>query len=221
MNFPNTFAVLGLLFVSLAASAETIDCRVIGIADGDTLTCLTAGKKQIKVRLAEIDTPEKAQPYGTRSRQALSDLVFGKDVTLLVQDRDRYGRTVARIKVGSTDVNREMVSQGAAWVYRAYNRDKSLLQAEAQAKAGKRGLWALPEAERMAPWDWRKDRRSGIVSQAASASTKASPAGFTCSATKLCREMSGCAEAKFQLQQCGNPRIDGDGDGIPCEAICR
>ncbi|MCG6541903.1 thermonuclease family protein [Pseudomonas sp. KSR10] len=211
-----------LLAAPLPAAAETIDCRVVGISDGDTFTCLTSAKQQVKVRMAEIDTPEKAQPYGTRARQALSDLIFGKNVTLNVQDRDRYGRTVARVHVGSTDVNAEMVRTGAAWAYRDYLKDKSLLNLETTAKHFKRGLWSLPLAEQQAPWDWRKAKRTGRNQQTAAVQPSlSSSASFSCSVTKSCRQMSGCAEARFQLRQCGNPRIDGDGDGTPCEAICR
>lgn len=91
--------LVSMLLMAMAgiANATDVTCKVIGVYDGDTLTCLTEAKKQIKVRLAEIDTPEKAQPYGTKSQQALSSLVFGKQVQLNVQETDRYGRSVARI----------------------------------------------------------------------------------------------------------------------------
>lgn len=153
-----TCAAMALLF-SMPAAAATIDCKVVAISDGDTLTCLTAERAQIKVRLAEIDTPEKAQPYGQKSKAALSALVFGKQVTLATQAKDRYGRTVANVSAGGQDANREMVRLGAAWVYRQYNKDKSLLAVEAEAKASRRGLWALPEADRMPPWEWRKAKK--------------------------------------------------------------
>lgn len=209
-----------LLFTSFPAIAETINCRVVGISDGDTFTCLTSEKQQVKVRMAEIDSPEKAQPYGNSARQALSTYIFGKDVTLDVQDRDRYGRTVARVKVGNLDVNAEMVRTGSAWAYRDYLKDRKLLDLEATAKHFKRGLWSLPKSEQQAPWDWRKDKRAGNR-QAVSQSAPAATGGFSCSVIKSCKQMSSCAEARFQLRQCRNPRIDGNRDGTPCEAICR
>jgi len=107
-----------LLFAALPALALDYTGRVVGISDGDTLTLLTPEKQQIRVRLGEIDTPESRQPYGTRARQALSDLAFGKEARVVVQDTDRYGRTVGRVYVGDLDVNADMVKQGAAWVYR-------------------------------------------------------------------------------------------------------
>lgn len=152
-------ASLLLPLASTLASAAEITCKVVGISDGDTFRCLTDAKQQVKVRLAEIDTPEKKQPYGTRARQALSDLAYGKIVTLQTQDTDRYGRTIARAYVDGVDINAQLVSQGAAWVYRQYSRDRSLLVAESEARAAKRGLWALPEADRMPPWEWRRNRQ--------------------------------------------------------------
>ncbi|TWI55458.1 endonuclease YncB(thermonuclease family) [Pseudomonas duriflava] len=224
-------ATAALILVPWLASAQnqTLECRVVGVHDGDTLTCLTAQKKQLKVRLGEIDTPETKQPYGTRAQQSLSALVFGKDVRLTVQDTDRYGRKVARVYQGKTDVNAEQVKSGSAWVYRQYLKDKSLLNLEAEAKAAKRGLWALPEAERMPPWEWRKADRDKRQAQREGTATYTPPVKdeteaadvFNCSALKACKAMSSCAEAKYQLQHCGNTKIDGNRDGIPCEALCR
>lgn len=147
-----------LLLIGLlpAIALADIQCKAVGITDGDTLTCVTAEKAQIKVRLAEIDTPEKKQPYGEKAKQALAGMVHGKQVTLAVQAKDRYGRTVARVHQGNLDVNLEMVSQGAAWVYRKYSEDRTMLVVEAEARQARRGLWALPEAQRLEPWEWRR-----------------------------------------------------------------
>lgn len=238
MPFP--FTRLTALLLALAAPlalADQVPCRVVGVSDGDTLTCLTSASRQVKVRLAEIDAPESRQPYGSRAKQALSELAFGKQVVLQVQDTDRYGRSVARVLVGGADVNAELVRQGAAWVYRQYNRDRSLIALEKQARAAKRGLWALPESERMAPWEWRKAgseqrqarpgsssslsaARSGFVEGSAGGGS-AGGTGYSCSARKACSQMASCAEARFQLEQCGNTRLDGNGDGVPCESLCR
>ena len=150
--------LLYLALLPLSATAEEQIGRVVGIADGDTLTILDDRKQQIKVRLAEIDTPESAQPYGTRAKQELSRLVHGKTVIVKIQDIDRYGRMVGRVYVGELDVNAEMVKLGAAWVYRKYASDQSLYALEKQAKQKRAGIWNLPEAEQIPPWEWRKAR---------------------------------------------------------------
>jgi endonuclease YncB( thermonuclease family) len=224
------WVILLVFLVCLAASpvwgAELLG-RVVGLADGDTLTLLTAERDQVRVRLGEIDTPESRQPYGTRARQILSGLVFGKDVRIVVQDTDRYGRTIGRVYAGQQDVNAEIVRQGAAWVYRQYSRDAELLRIEAEAKAARRGLWALPEAERTPPWEWRAAARNGGggastgVPTAPARSLPTISSSFTCGAKQYCREMVSCAEARFHLQQCGVSRLDEDRDGVPCESLCR
>lgn len=206
------------------------NCKVIGISDGDTFTCLTDENEQVKVRLAEIDAPEMGQPYGNRSKQLLSDLIYSEMVRLDVQDTDRYGRAVARAtRVDGLDVNARQVSTGAAWAYRKYLKDKSLLVFEAEAKNSKQGLWSLPVSEQIPPWDWRDAKRAGTA-QATPVTTQEKPqvsfsqysspsGGFNCNTMKGCGKMS-CAEALFQLNQCRNPYLDGDGDGKPCERQC-
>jgi endonuclease YncB( thermonuclease family) len=150
---------LALLLAGTPAFAEELTGRVVGISDGDTLTLLTDNRRQIRVRLAAIDAPEAHQPYGNRARQALSALVFQRRVRVVVTDTDRYRRKVGRVIAGGTDVNATMVRLGAAWVYRHYNHDPGLLRLEAEARAARRGLWALPASQRQPPWEWRRHHR--------------------------------------------------------------
>lgn len=225
--------MVGLLLFVLAAVVTTAQGaeyigKVVGVSDGDTLTLLVpdgASFKQVKVRLGEIDTPESKQPYGERAKQTLSDLAFGKQARVVVQDTDKYGRTVGRVYVGNLDVNAEMIRQGAAWVYRQYLKDQSLLTLEAEAKAAKRGLWALPEAQRMPPWEWRHGG-SAKAAPAPTAPVSSAPAatasgGFSCGGKRRCGEMTSCEEAKFYLNTCGVGSLDGNKDGVPCEKLCR
>lgn len=146
------------VFFPVHVFAESYQGRVVGITDGDTFKLLVAGNRQIRVRLAEIDTPESAQPYGSKAKQELSGLIFGKTVTVNVENTDRYGRTVGRVSADGVDVNSEMIRRGAAWVYRQYAKDESLFGLETEAKQEKRGLWSLPESERIPPWEWRHAR---------------------------------------------------------------
>jgi endonuclease YncB( thermonuclease family) len=142
-----------------AATARDLSCKVVGIADGDTLTALCPGKERIKVRLAEIDAPEKAQPFGVRSRQSLSDLCFGTKANIRRTGIDTYGRTLARVTCAGTDVNAEQVQRGLAWVYDYYAKDTRLYQLQNDARHARIGLWA--DARPVPPWKWRRAQRNG------------------------------------------------------------
>ena len=144
-------ALIGALLFAHCAYAE-VSGKVIGISDGDTLTLLS-GREQIKVRLTEIDAPEKAQLFGNRSRQSLSTLCFNKTATLDDQGKDRYGRTLARVYCDGIDANAEQVRRGMAWVYDRYVTDRSLYGLQDEARAARRGLWADPAP--VPPWEWR------------------------------------------------------------------
>ncbi|ELZ4142070.1 thermonuclease family protein [Salmonella enterica] len=126
---------------------------VIAILDGDTIDVLI-DRQPVRVRLAQIDAPEKRQAFGTRSRQALSALVFRQSVTVADAGRDRYGRVLGTVYVSGVNVNAEMVRQGMAWVYRQYATDRSLFALEDEARAGRRGLWADPSP--VPPWQFRR-----------------------------------------------------------------
>lgn len=99
-------------------AAAVLFCLVVAIADGDTLTarCGEPGAyEQVKVRIAGIDAPEKAQPFGQRSRQALADLCHRETATIRSTTKDRYGRTVADVQCQGQDVGRTQVAAGMAW----------------------------------------------------------------------------------------------------------
>ena len=157
-----TFVIFLLIlnFTISPALAEKILGRVVGVHDGDTITVLTTDRQSLRTRLVGIDAPEFDQPYGTPAKQALSGLVFGKDVALDVTGLDRYGRTLARVFYRNLDVNAEMVRLGYAWVYRLYMTDETLLGLELAARAAKRGLWSLSEPKQVPPWEWRRQPHS-------------------------------------------------------------
>ena len=129
---------------------------VTGVADGDTLYADIEGHS-IRIRLAQIDAPEKAQPFGRRSEQSLRELVWKRQVLLWWKSLDRYGRPIAQVSVDGIDVNAEQVKGGSDWVFRRYSNDPALLELEAQAKSAGLGLWAEPHP--VPPWDWRANRR--------------------------------------------------------------
>lgn len=213
LKFLLLFFSLLLLFFS--SYSQEYKGKVVGVSDGDTFTLLTADKKQIKVRLSEIDTPEKAQPFGSRARQALSDLIFSKDVLVVQDDVDRYGRIVGQVYVDCIHVNRHLVKEGLAWAYRQYLKDKTLLQVEQAAREVKIGLWSLPSTEQVPPWEWRRGARTVTTTE------PEKEAQFECGTKRYCKEMTSCEEAKYYLENCGLTQLDGDRDGVPCEALCK
>lgn len=141
------FAAALLLCAVFAVRAETINGKVVGVSDGDTVTVLDSSKTQHKIRLSGIDAPEKAQPYGQRSKEHLSQTVFGKQVAVESNKTDQYGRKVGKILVNGVDVNLEQVRAGMAWHYKAYAREQSATdrdtyaRAEIAARAAGVGLW--------------------------------------------------------------------------------
>lgn len=205
-------AALISLLLCLPVSASDFSGKVVGITDGDTITILMPDSQTYRVRLAEIDAPERGQPFGSRSTQILKSLIAGKHIAVRSQGRDRYGRVIGRLYFENTDINREMVRKGAAWVYRKYMTDQSLLKDELRAASTQQGLWALPSAERIPPWEWRQNKRTP-------AAQSSPPAN--CGSKYTCSVMSSCKEALFHLRTCGLTRLDGDGDGIPCETLCK
>jgi micrococcal nuclease len=164
--------VLWCMLAPLGASADQFTGKVVGISDGDTLSVLREGKA-VKVRLHGVDTPEKAQAFGTQARKFTSDLVFQHDVTVVVQSTGRYGRLVGEVLLpDGRSLNQELVKAGMAWWYQQYApNDITLAQLEAEARTAKRGLWA--DAHPIPPWEWRKGQRAS--STAASAPAAVSP----------------------------------------------
>ncbi len=215
--------LLVLFLLPVTTWAANYEGRTVGIHDGDTFTLLVSGNQTTKIRLAEIDAPESEQPYGNRSRQELSDLIFGKYVTVNIIDTDRYGRTVGRVFTNGQDVNAEMVKRGAAWVYRKYVKEQSLFNLESEARLSKRGLWSLPESQRVPPWEWRHSGNSeNIQTNEVIPQALIYPnSRFSCEGKSNCRQMKSCAEARFYLSNCGLSSLDGDQDGIPCASLCR
>ena len=161
-KFALAAAMLLAVFVC-DAPAATLEGRVVGVSDGDTVTVLTAENRQFKIRLSGIDAPEKKQPFGAHAKETLARQLFGHPVTVEWSKTDRYGRIVGKVEVDGVDANLEQVREGSAWVYMQYLRElpvedrKLYLEAERQAKSERRGLWHDSNPE--PPWHWRHDLR--------------------------------------------------------------
>jgi endonuclease YncB( thermonuclease family) len=133
--------------------------KVVGVHDGDTATVLDAEKRQYKFRFNGIDAPELKQDFGNKSKQHLSDLIFGKEVTVIFNKVDKYGRFVGKIMVNGIDANLEQIKAGLAWHYKKYASEqsetdrKTYSEAEIKARNAKLGFWILPNIT--PAWDYR------------------------------------------------------------------
>ena len=158
-----------LLLLAFGAHADILLGRVAGVADGDTITVLDADRQQHKVRLQGIDAPEKVQPFGQRSKENLSRMVFGKDVRVEWDKRDKHKRIVGKVRVQpascptcpmTLDAGHAQITVGLAWWYRKYAgeqlpQDRGAYEfSEQEAKANRVGLWSDPDP--VPPWEWRR-----------------------------------------------------------------
>jgi endonuclease YncB( thermonuclease family) len=125
-----------LLVLTCLISADTLTGKVVKVTDGDTITVLV-NNEQIKIRLSEIDAPEHGQGYGQKSKEALADLVFAKEVRVVTHGKDRYGRTIGDVFVGQTNVNEKLVEDGWAWNFLKYSKSKRLAELEKDARKPK------------------------------------------------------------------------------------
>lgn len=212
-RFIRPVILLGLVISSVATAAldhgSTADPRsgyhygrATKVVDGDTLAVKTAEGKRIRVRVAEIDAPEKGEPFSNRAREALNAMVWEQDLAIRLYDIDSYGRMVGHVFVGDTDVGRELVRTGLAVVFCRYATDKTLKTLEVKVRDAKLGIWSQAKIPRGACDDSADQFRS---------------LPGRCGDKQSCSQMDSCAEALFYLRECGVTTIDGDKDGMPCE----
>ena len=148
-----------LLFACLCGTvqAETFEARVIAVLDGDTVLLLR-DRQKIKLRLADIDAPEKAQAFGRQSRDSLRTLVHKQTVQVESRAVDKYARVIGTLRMDGLDVNREQVRRGMAWEYSYHHSDRELVALQREAKQARRGLWAQEHPQ--TPWQWRREHPS-------------------------------------------------------------
>lgn len=214
----NCAALLLWLYFAAGAGAETFVAKVIAVSDGDTLTVLY-GNKKAAIRLVGIDAPEKTQPWGSESRAALTKLVLRKDVHVTTKAVDDYGRLLAVIETamvpGATlvNVNHEQVRRGMAWADTFRHADKALLAMQADAQRARIGLWHQHNPQ--PPWAYRRGERQEQIPRSGPLQS-----AHGCGAKRHCSQMVSCDEARYYFSQCGIKRLDRDGNGVPCEALC-
>jgi endonuclease YncB( thermonuclease family) len=227
--------------LALGAHAEVFPARVLAVLDGDTVLVLRDGKT-VKVRLANIDAPEKTQPFGKQSKLSLQEQVHKKQVQIDSRAVDQYGRIIGVITVDGLDVNQEQLKRGMAWAAEGWRQsrreptgvplagayfyrhsDKTCVALQSEAQQAQRGLWS--ESDPQAPWQWRKQHpwikppvQKNIVG--AQRELPVMLYDMECGRKHRCDEMSSCDEARFYLERCGVTTLDGDHDGEPCKALC-
>jgi endonuclease YncB( thermonuclease family) len=168
------FLITLILLTPATVWADTLEGKVIKVADGDTVTIIGDNGKKYRIRLGGIDAPEKDQPYGGVSTQGLVNLVSGKTVTIEYENRDRYKRIVGKVLVNppgdvfclaldcikKIDAGLEQINAGLAWHYKHYQKEQSeedrnlYSTSEVMAKQNRLGLWA--DEKPMTPWRWRR-----------------------------------------------------------------
>ena len=212
MKHPIVILLISLCLLSGQVYAASFTGKLVKVLDGDTVEVLHDGKAE-RIRLAQIDCPEKNQPFGQAAKRYVLDVAAQKIVTVQVDTIDRYGRTVGEVFLpDGSNLNKQIVGAGYAWQYKKYSKDPEYGDLETKAKAAKLGLWQ--DMSPVPPWEWRRGQR-----QASRAQTTGKD--FTCGSKLYCKDMTSCAEAKFYLEECGLNRLDGNNDGVPCEALCR
>tara|TARA_R110002033_G_scaffold167528_1_gene206732 strand:- start:11180 stop:11677 length:498 start_codon:yes stop_codon:yes gene_type:complete len=157
----NKYWLILLFVILVSASAnykstkkETIIGKVVAITDGDTFKLLTKDSTLIKIRLANIDCPERKQPFSAKAKQFVSDAIFNKTVSVHVLKKDRYRRSISNVIYDdSLNLSYELVKHGLAWHYKKYSKDSILQSLEDDARKSKLGLWQDKDA--IAPWEWR------------------------------------------------------------------
>ena len=142
------------LLISQVSNAEYLESlKIKKVVDGDTVHVFYQDEVY-KIRLTEIDAPERDQPYGSNSTDYLKGLLKEGRVDVDISGTDRYGRKLGRLYWQGMDINRELVSAGYAWVYDQYVTDNSFYEDQSKARNLKKGLWQ--DKSPLEPWNWRK-----------------------------------------------------------------
>lgn len=146
--------ILVLIVLSSYLFSLELIGKVVKVSDGDTITVLTSDKTQYKIRLNDIDAPEKKQAFGNKSKDNLAKYIAGKTVKVEYKTKDKYKRILGTIYYNNIDINLKQVKDGFAWVYKKYSKNQDYYNAEKLARENKKGLWI--DKNPIAPWEFRK-----------------------------------------------------------------
>ncbi len=199
----------GLVLAAPPKVVEEFSGKVIGVTDGDTIKVLV-NKETITVRLEGIDAPESGQSFGKKSKEALSEVVADKTVTVKKTGTDKYKRTLGILILEDVDVNAKLIEDGWAWHFTKYNDEERLAKLEESARRAKRGLWA--DDNPLAPWEYRARQKAPETAPVESRDEKMS---YWLNTSSGVRHNQRCEH--FQKTKKG--RFCGPNDGKPC-GIC-
>ena len=149
--------LLALIILSSYLFSLELIGKVVKVSDGDTVTILTSNKTQHKIRLNDIDAPEKKQAFGNKSKDNLAKYIAGRTVTVEYQKKDKYKRILGTIYYNNRDINLQQVKDGYAWVYKQYSNKQNYIKAEREARSSKKGLWR--DNNPTEPWEYRKQKK--------------------------------------------------------------
>lgn len=196
MRSSKLFFASWFMSLMITPMAETTIGKVVGVSDGDTITVLDDAHRQHKIRLSGIDAPEIDQAFGDYSKRHLSDLVYGKTVTVEWSKIDKYGRILGKVLVDGKDANLSQINAGAAWHYKAYEMEQSpedrtaYAEMERSARSNSYGLWWRSFPAPIPPWEYRHGKEGA---PAISASTltfapqkHAASSSCPCSSHQVC-----------------------------------
>ncbi len=205
------------------SAIEKSEAKITKVVDGDTVDVEINGKKDV-VRLIGINAPETNECFGKEATDKAKEILNSKEVTLepdsSQDDRDKYHRLLRYVFLSDgTNFGETMTRDGFAKEYTykfPYKYQSIYKKAQQEAKDKKSGLWANGACPNPTPTPSIKGQSTFRPQQSAGGNQS-----FSCDCSKLCSQITSCDEAKFQLNNCGCTKRDSDGDGIPCESLCK
>lgn len=152
---------MGWCLLVTSVRADVFRGSVSGVVEGDMLLVTTESGVERIVRLADIDSPDRYQPFANESRQALADLALGKQVTVESLYVDPHERYIGTVQIGDVSVGEQLVAHGLAWHFTKQSDSEALSQAQIDAQKQGLNIWSAQFP--IAPWDYRRSRREQTV----------------------------------------------------------
>ncbi len=160
LNFKQFITALAtawlLVLLMVACSLPVFAAEITYFYDGDTVK-IKDETYEYKLRITDIDAPERNQTYGKKSRRALMDFCKEANIYVAISGYDKYDRKLGKLLCNQQDVSKHMVKYGHAWFNKRYSMDYSLALLQDEARKNKLGLWQAQQ--QTPPWVWRKNHQ--------------------------------------------------------------